>query len=177
MCKEEPEEQEQRIETPNPINTQSAGDEITIWSNIVNSIESVPAKFFYSGMGKLIEISENKIVLGFINQNVIAQAKSDLKHKALIEGEKKAFGGKYIFEFVQLSENIKPLEGANIKPQIKQEPKQKADTSFKKPQENSQATEQDTLEEQENHKKVIDTSTYSPKIKDMLEAFGGKIID
>lgn len=175
--KEEPEEQEQRIETPNPINTQSAGDEITIWSNIVNSIESVPAKFFYSGMGKLIEISENKIVLGFINQNVIAQAKSDLKHKALIEGEKKAFGGKYIFEFVQLSENIKPLEGANIKPQIKQEPKQKADTSFKKPQENSQATEQDTLEEQENHKKVIDTSTYSPKIKDMLEAFGGKIID
>lgn len=175
--KEEPEEQEQKIETPNPINTQSAGDEITIWSNIVNSIESVPAKFFYSGMGKLIEISENKIVLGFINQNVIAQAKSDLKHKALIEGEKKAFGGKYIFEFVQLSENIKPLEGANIKPQIKQEPKQKADTSFKKPQENSQATEQDTLEEQENHKKVIDTSTYSPKIKDMLEAFGGKIID
>lgn len=175
--KEEPEEQEQRIETPSPINTQSAGDEITIWSNIVNSIESVPAKFFYSGMGKLIEISENKIVLGFINQNVIAQAKSDLKHKALIEGEKKAFGGKYIFEFVQLSENIKPLEGANIKPQIKQEPKQKADTSFKKPQENSQATEQDTLEEQENHKKVIDTSTYSPKIKDMLEAFGGKIID
>ena len=168
--KEEPEEQEQRIETPSPINTQSAGDEITIWSNIVNSIESVPAKFFYSGMGKLIEISENKIVLGFINQNVIAQAKSDLKHKALIEGEKKAFGGKYIFEFVQLSENIKPLEGANIKPQIKQEPKQKADTSFKKPQENSQATEQDTLEEQENHKKVIDTSTYSPKIKDMLEA-------
>ena len=175
--KEEPEEQEQRIETPSPINTQSAGDEITIWSNIVNSIESVPAKFFYSGMGKLIEISENKIVLGFINQNVIAQAKSDLKHKALIEGEKKAFGGKYIFEFVQLSENIKPLEGANIKPQIKQEPKQKADTSFKKPQENSQATEQDTAEEQENHKKVIDTSTYSPKIKDMLEAFGGKIID
>ena len=175
--KEEPEEQEQKIETPSPINTQSAGDEITIWSNIVNSIESVPAKFFYSGMGKLIEISENKIVLGFINQNVIAQAKSDLKHKALIEGEKKAFGGKYIFEFVQLSENIKPLEGANIKPQIKQEPKQKADTSFKKPQENSQATEQDTLEEQENHKKVIDTSTYSPKIKDMLEAFGGKIID
>lgn len=175
--KEEPEEQEQRIETPSPINTQSAGDEITIWSNIVNSIESIPAKFFYSGMGKLIEISENKIVLGFINQNVIAQAKSDLKHKALIEGEKKAFGGKYIFEFVQLSENIKPLEGANIKPQIKQEPKQKADTSFKKPQENSQATEQDTTEEQENHKKVIDTSTYSPKIKDMLEAFGGKIID
>ena len=175
--KEEPEEQEQRIETPSPINTQSAGDEITIWSNIVNSIESVPAKFFYSGMGKLIEISENKIVLGFINQNVIAQAKSDLKHKALIEGEKKAFGGKYIFEFVQLSENIKPLEGANIKPQIKQEPKQKADTSFKKPQENSQATEQDTAQEQENHKKVIDTSTYSPKIKDMLEAFGGKIID
>lgn len=175
--KEEPEEQEQNIETPSPINTQSAGDEITIWSNIVNSIESVPAKFFYSGMGKLIEISENKIVLGFINQNVIAQAKSDLKHKALIEGEKKAFGGKYIFEFVQLSENIKPLEGANIKPQIKQEPKQKADTSFKKPQENSQATEQDTAEEQENHKKIIDTSTYSPKIKDMLEAFGGKIID
>ena len=157
-------------EPPQQIQSSDGLNPVDIWSKIVNSIESVPAKFFYSGMAKLVEIDENRIVLGFINHNVITQAKSDLKHKALIEGEKRAFGGVYSFEFVQLGGNIKPLEGANVKPVIKSEPpKQVIKKEAPKPQ------EQQTQEEKP--KENIDTSLYSPKVKEMLEAFSGKIID
>lgn len=147
---------------------------VEIWSKIVNSIESVPAKFFYSGMAKLIEVQENTIVLGFINQNVITQAKSELKHKALMDGEKRAFGGKYGFEFVQLGGKIKPLEGANIKPVIKQQERPQV-----KPAEKEISKETNSAEKTEtnNNKSKIDTAIYSPKVKEMLEAFGGKIID
>ncbi len=147
---------------------------VEIWSKIVNSIESVPAKFFYSGMAKLIEVQENTIVLGFINQNVITQAKSELKHKALMDGEKRAFGGKYGFEFVQLGGEIKPLEGANIKPVIKQQERPQV-----KPAEKEISKETNSAEKTEtnNNKSKIDTAIYSPKVKEMLEAFGGKIID
>ncbi len=141
-----------------------------IWSKIVNSIESVPGKFFYSGVAKLIEIEENRIILGFINQNVIAQAKSDLKYKALIEGEKRAFGGIYTFEFVQLSENIKPLEG-EIKKTITKPNIVKENTLQEKQQLQTKNIND------EKPKDNINTALYGPKVKEMLEAFSGKIID
>ncbi|HIQ88984.1 TPA: DNA polymerase III subunit gamma/tau [Candidatus Galligastranaerophilus faecipullorum] len=149
---------------------------VEIWSKIVNSIESVPAKFFYSGMAKLVEIDDNRIVLGFINHNVIAQAKSELKHKALMEGEKKAFAGTYGFEFVQLGGNIKPLEGAVVKPVVKNEKPQE-----KKPVEaQAQSVSDETRYEnqtEEHSDNSIENAIYSPKVKEMLEAFNGRIVD
>ena len=170
---------------------------VEIWSNIVNSIESVPAKFFYSGMAKLVELDENRIILGFINHNVITQAKSELKHKALIEAEQKVYGGKYSFEFVQLGGNIKPLEGADVKPVIKQQPKT-PQAAQQKPQGSSfdaqsanddispKGTElQKSAADGENanfsretdEENNLNQALYSPKVKEMLEAFGGKIIE
>ncbi len=163
---EEPQKQEIKQESFEQ-NTQNPLD---IWSKIVNSIESVPAKFFYSGMAKLVEIDENRIILGFINQNVITQAKSDLKHKALVEGEKKAFGGTYSFEFVQLGENIKPLEGAVVKPVVKQEPQKKVVSEQK-----IEVSVENT--DEKKPKNDLNEAIYSPKVKEMLDAFSGKIID
>ena len=175
----------------------NVGNLVEIWSNIVNSIESVPAKFFYSGMAKLVELDENRIILGFINHNVITQAKSELKHKALIEAEQKVYGGKYSFEFVQLGGNIKPLEGADVKPVIKQQPKT-PQAAQQKPQGSSfdaqsanddispKGTElQKSAADGENANSSRETdeennlnqALYSPKVKEMLEAFGGKIIE
>lgn len=141
-----------------------------IWSTIVNAIESVPAKFFYSGMAKLVNIENNKIILGFINQNVITQAKSDLKHKALIDGEKKAYNSKYTFEFVQLTDDIKPMQIAQVKPVIKEAPKPA-------PKAESAPVEQNNQPKENNAKEIIAQAVYSPKVKEMLDAFSGKIID
>ncbi len=140
---------------------------VEIWNTIVNSIQNVPGKFFYSGVAKLVGVKENKIILGFINQNVVAQAKSDLKYKALIEGEKNAFGGKYSFEFVQLGENIKPIGNALIKPVAKTEPVKKIA---------AKEIYQPTIAKEQT-KEDISNAIYSQKVKEMLEAFNGKIID
>ena len=175
----------------------NVGNLVEIWSNIVNSIESVPAKFFYSGMAKLVELDENRIILGFINHNVITQAKSELKHKALIEAEQKVYGGKYSFEFVQLGGNIKPLEGADVKPVIKQQPKtpqaaqQKPQgTSFDAQSANDDISPKGTelqksaadgenanFSRETDEENNLNQALYSPKVKEMLEAFGGKIIE
>ena len=174
---QEPKEivQEQPQETKEQVQIQAqSGSEFDIWSAIVNSIESVPAKFFYSGMAKLVEIDDNRIILGFINQNVITQAKSELKHKALIDGEKRAFGGKYIFEFVQLGGDIKPLEGAIVKPVVKPQVKPQIQKE-EKPVEHSTQEDSEPVEQKAQSK--VNMSTYSPKVQEMLEAFSGKIID
>ena len=174
---QEPKEivQGQPQETKEQVQIQAqSGSEFDIWSAIVNSIESVPAKFFYSGMAKLVEIDDNRIILGFINQNVITQAKSELKHKALIDGEKRAFGGKYIFEFVQLGGDIKPLEGAIVKPVVKPQIKPQIQKE-EKPVEHSTQEDSEPIEQKVQSK--VNMSTYSPKVQEMLEAFSGKIID
>lgn len=174
---QEPKEivQEQPQETKEQVQIQAqSGSEFDIWSAIVNSIESVPAKFFYSGMAKLVEIDDNRIILGFINQNVITQAKSELKHKALIDGEKRAFGGKYIFEFVQLGGDIKPLEGAIVKSVVKPQVKPQIQKE-EKPVEQSEQEDNEPVEQKAQSK--VNMSTYSPKVQEMLEAFSGKIID
>lgn len=174
---QEPKEtaQEQPQETKEQVQIQAqSGSEFDIWSAIVNSIESVPAKFFYSGMAKLVEIDDNRIILGFINQNVITQAKSELKQKALVEGEKRAFGGKYVFEFVQLGGDIKPLEGAIVKPVVKPQVKPQIQKE-EKPVEHSQQEDSEPVEQKAQSK--VNMSTYSPKVQEMLEAFSGKIID
>ena len=174
---QEPKEivQGQPQETKEQVQIQAqSGSEFDIWSAIVNSIESVPAKFFYSGMAKLVEIDDNRIILGFINQNVITQAKSELKHKALIDGEKRAFGGKYIFEFVQLGGDIKPLEGAIVKPVVKPQVKPQIQKE-EKPVKHSTQEDSEPVEQKAQSK--VNMSTYSPKVQEMLEAFSGKIID
>ena len=150
------------------VNT-SAGSEIEIWSNIVNAIESVPAKFFYSGMGKLVSVNENRITLAFINQNVISQAKSDLKFNALVAAEKKIYGGTYNFDFIQLTPNIQPLEGTIVKPAPVQEKPQ-----YVKPQKTEEKT---APNKQEEETKTANLAGYSPKVKEMLEAFSGKIVE
>ncbi len=174
---QEPKEivQEQPQETKEQVQIQAqSGSEFDIWSTIVNSIESVPAKFFYSGMAKLVEIDDNRIILGFINQNVITQAKSELKHKALIDGEKRTFGGKYVFEFVQLGGDIKPLEGAVVKPVVKPQVKPQIQKEEKTVE---HSTQEDSEPAEQKVQSKVNMSTYSPKVQEMLEAFSGKIID
>ncbi len=168
---------------------------VEIWSAIVNAIETIPAKAFYSGVAKLVGVEGNKITLGFVNQNLITQAKSDSKYNALESAQNSAFGGKYSFEFVQLSDDIKPLEGAMIKPAAKVQSRQ---TYAQKPPELSAEAENSTAVQNVQKEQALQTANaanieqtdsvsgfdnmqntamYSPKVKEMLEAFNGKIVE
>ena len=54
-------------------------DGAQIWMNILSAIQSLPARAFYSGVAKLVGVDGNKIKLGFLHENLIAQAKSEMK--------------------------------------------------------------------------------------------------
>ena len=167
-------EQIQKKEIKENNQNEDGNNPIDIWTKIVNSIESVPGKFFYSGVPKLVSVKENKIVLGFINQNVITQAKSGLKYKALVEGEKKAFGGIYSFDFIQLNENTKTIDNTISQPIIKTRTEKQISKEIIKEQPENNNTE-NTFDKKP--KEQTENTFYSPKVKEMLDAFGGKIID
>ena len=93
-----------------------------------------------------------------------------------MEGEKKAFAGTYGFEFVQLGGNIKPLEGAAVKPVVKNEKPQEKKPVEAQVQSVSDETRYENQTE-EHSDNSIENAIYSPKVKEMLEAFNGRIVD
>lgn len=102
-------------------NTGAVGeiDPATAWAGVLNAIESVPAKFFYSGVGKLIGVQNKKITLGFVNENAINQAKSDSKHKHLIKAIQNTLGVDYSAEFILITENTKIMD-VKVSPKVQE---------------------------------------------------------
>ncbi len=96
--------------TPSVSSVDDNSNPAALWANVLNVIESIPAKFFFSGMGKLVSIKDKRITLGFINENVINQAKSDTKFKHLDKAVKSALGADYSVEFIIMTPDIKAID-------------------------------------------------------------------
>ncbi len=164
--KEEPIQQ-----MPNPI---SSGDNVAqIWTNIISAITSLPARAFYSGVAKLVDIKDSKITLGFLNENLIIQAKSASKLPQLENAINSVASG-YSVEFIKITSDTKVL---NVKPRIA--------SSAPKPQINQASVATNTIntlskeEQQEDtdEEKAIEKKHYSPKVQEMIEQYNGKIIE
>ena len=160
-------EKETQTENSNKYN------ETEIWTNIINAVPSLPAKAFYSGVAKLVKIENKKITLGFLNENLITQAKSDSKLpqlKTAIENTYKDFE----YEFIKIDANSKTLDiKPKITPNIPKRPPENPINSPSKQTENSEnPINQEEQKTNENEKKY-----YSPKVQEMIEQFSGKIID
>ena len=157
-------------------------DPAKIWIEILNKVESIPAKFFYSGVGKLVNISQNLITLGFVNQNAIIQAKSDSKYNPLLKAIKSVLGNEGNIEFITVAKDTKiidtklnvkistPAQNQTLKTnsEIKEniEPIIPSKTEIKKT-----ADEETDISNKEN------TKNYTKVTKDMLEAYSGRVIE
>ena len=157
-------------------------DPARIWIEILNKVESIPAKFFYSGVGKLVNISQNLITLGFVNQNAIIQAKSDSKYNPLLKAIKSVLGNEGNIEFITVTKDTKiidtklnvkistPAQNQTLKTnsEIKEniEPVIPSKTEIKKT-----ADEETDISNKEN------TKNYTKVTKDMLEAYSGRVIE
>ena len=176
---------------PEPIQTeqpsaQISGDPSKIWTEILNKVESIPAKFFYSGVGKLINIENNKITLGFVNQNALAQAKSDNKYNPLMKAIKLILGENGAIEFVTITDKTKIIDTKiNVKisnPQPKPEyqaPKMAATNAVEeKPAvQNKENFQTEPKEEKEPETPKQDLSHYTRTTKEMLEVYNGRVIE
>ena len=187
----EPEQLQPEPNEPEPIQTeqpsaQISGDPSKIWTEILNKVESIPAKFFYSGVGKLINIENNKITLGFVNQNALAQAKSDNKYNPLIKAIKLILGENGAIEFVTITDKTKIIDTKiNVKisnPQPKPEyqaPKMAATNAVEeKPAvQNKENFQTEPKEEKEPETPKQDLSHYTRTTKEMLEVYNGRVIE
>ncbi len=187
----EPEQLQPKPIEPEPIQTeqpsaQISGDPSKIWTEILNKVESIPAKFFYSGVGKLINIENNKITLGFVNQNALAQAKSDNKYNPLIKAIKLILGENGAIEFVTITDKTKIIDTKiNVKisnPQPKPEyqaPKMAATNAVEeKPAvQNKENFQTEPKEEKEPETPKQDLSHYTRTTKEMLEVYNGRVIE
>lgn len=175
-----------------------------LWASVLNTIESIPAKFFFSGMGKLIGINNKRITLGFVNENVVLQAKSDSKYKHLDKAIKSTLGADYTVEFILMTPDIKPID-VKITAKV-QAPQPRAyqnnQTVQTVPVQTMQNSSMDTSKEdiekemladmvppsnddmqinedkiESSKEKKTSASHYGKKTQEMLEAFNGKVID
>lgn len=62
------------------------------WKTLLESLDSVPAKSFYAGLSKPVEISADKIIITFKTENFVKQAKDTGKIAPLEKAAQKMFG-------------------------------------------------------------------------------------
>lgn len=164
-------------------------DPVTAWTNVLNAIESIPAKFFYSGVGKLVDIANKSVTLGFVNENAINQAKSESKFKHLLKALKEVLGEDYTAEFILITENVKVMDvKLNAKIQTPQKPnyvKELPEADVAVPSKNIEnpapmpevPIEKSATENKENKDANAVNANYGRKTKEMLEAFNGRVVD
>lgn len=166
------------------------------WGNILSIIESIPAKFFYSGVGKLVGIEGNRLVIGFVNENAINQAKSDSKFKHLEKAVKTVLGDSVYPDFVLITNDTKVIEvklnapppvqkplppqrqnygGQNETPKA---PVQKPVETIQKQAENPSMPDVPTAPPKDNAKEnKAQEALYGAKTREMLKEFNGRVID
>ena len=152
-------------------------DGAQIWMNIVAAIPSLPTRAFYSGVAKLVGIENKTIKLGFLNDAVLTGAKSPAKYSLLENAINSTYSG-YSVEFIRIDANTKVVE---VKPKIAPapqarpiQPQVQPTVQAQNPIQQENANAQDSEEEQTSAK---EKRQYSPKVRDMIEQFNGRIID
>ena len=157
-------------------------DSAQIWANILGAIKSVPTRALFTGVAKLVGINDNKLVLGFLNDTTLNQAKTPNKY-SMLENAMKATYPHLSFEFKLISKDTKVIE---TRPTIHQQQAQQAQAqraqSYNQPAQNPQVQNQipkpEKIEdEEENLEAQAEKKNYSPEVQEMLEQFSGRIIE
>ncbi|MBQ4646973.1 MAG: DNA polymerase III subunit gamma/tau [Candidatus Gastranaerophilales bacterium] len=148
-------------------------DSAQIWSNIVAAIPSLPTRAFYSGVAKLVGIQDKKIKLGFLNDNVLTGAKSPAKLSLLENAINSTYAG-YSVEFIRIDADTKIVE---VKPKIAPAPQPRPTSAPVVLPEVENKPSEVQNDEQEEQTSSAEKRQYSPKVRDMIEQFNGRIID
>ena len=65
------------------------GDMNSLWVSIVQSIDSIPTKSFYSNLARPVEITKDKVVIAFSKEIFVKQAKEGARNKAIVDAVSK----------------------------------------------------------------------------------------
>lgn len=148
-------------------------DSAQIWSTIISAIPSLPTRAFFSGVAKLVGIENKKIKLGFLNDNVLAGAKSPAKLPVLERAIEATYAG-YSVEFIRIDADTKIVE---VKPKIAPAPTARPQMAQTSAPSNPIKKEEAPTEEVEEQTSAAEKRQYSPQVQEMIEQFNGRIID
>ncbi len=186
---QEPQEAQKAPNTIVPKEIAQNQDSAQIWANILNAIKSIPTRALFSGVAKLVGIKENKLILGFLNDDTLTKSKSPNRFD-LLKAAIEATYPNLEPEFIRINQDTKviatkPLSTSAPRPmpQNQGQPQQRqnfqgqvsnSSNSFNQPkaEEKNENRENEETEEKKTEKK-----NYSPKVQDMLEQFNGRIIE
>lgn len=152
----------------------SGGNDMhSLWISILQSIDSVPTRAFYSNLAKPVEINENKVVVAFTKENFVKQAREGAKNQALVDAVKKYLNVANPIVEIVTSDSI-DLSKKTVVPPVPA-PKQQEDQSIQKQEEEEyHAFVEGQKEQSKSPAKPIDSSSQAAMVKDL---FDGKFID
>ncbi len=146
----------------------------TLWVSILQSIESLPNRAFYSNLSRPVEISKEKIVIAFKKEMFVKQAKEGPKHQALCDAVSKYLNIQnpnieiIVNNNVDLSEKTAPITKNSTAP------KNEELEITKQEEEEYQAYNEKQIKERENPSPPADISSQAEMIK---ELFNGKYVN
>ena len=151
-------------------------DGAQIWMNVVAAIQSLPTRAFYSGVAKLIGVVDKTIKLGFLHDNALTQAKSGMKLTMLENAINSTYQG-YSVEFIKIDASTKVIE---VKPRVAPAaPSRPVEQPIEnQASQNSNKKEEASSNEEEGEQtSAKEKRQFSPKVREMIEQFNGRIID
>lgn len=154
--------------------SQKNNDLHTTWVSILQNIESLPNKAFYSNLSRPVEITDNKVVIAFTKELFVKQAKEGAKRQALADAVSKYLNVANPIIEVITSDNIDLMQKV-IPPQPAKKEEEK---DIKEQEEEAYQSFVEAKKEEENAPKEpvkpSDTSSQAAMVK---ELFDGKYIN
>ena len=150
------------------------------WNDLINNIESTPSRMFFCNQAKPIEITSERISVGFINDNFVKMAKGDSKRIPLENAAKKYFGvNSIIIEIKLVDANFEPAQKvtSSITQTVRVQEIKDFDGSNQQEQEQNNADEgyYDSLLDAKKEEAISQT-VHSDGSKMVQELFDGKYI-
>lgn len=143
-----------------------------LWVSIVQSMESIPSKSFFTTMARPVEISENKVVVAFKKEIFVKQAKEGSKKQDLFDAVSKYLNIANPNIEIILSDSIDLSQKVAVPPPVK---KQETENEIRKQEEEEyHAFVEAKKEEKKQPAKVVDSSSQAAMVR---ELFDGKYID
>ncbi len=162
----------QEIKQPESQKTES--DIQKLWISIVQSIESVPNRAFYSNLARPVEITNNKVVIAFSKEIFVKQAREGVKNKALIEAVSKYLNVSNPIIEIITSDNIDLSK--KIIPNNTVQPKKEEEKDIREQEEEAYRNFVEAQKE-EQAKPPVKPENVSGQAEMVKELFGGKYIE
>ncbi|MDD3236509.1 MAG: DNA polymerase III subunit gamma/tau [Candidatus Gastranaerophilales bacterium] len=169
--------QKQEVKTPQEVKVAclTDGDIRTTWHSLLENIESMPSRAFYSSLARPIEITPEKVTISFAKDIFVRQAKEDTKKLPLENAAKKFFSVASIKIEVHLSDGTEPEQ--NVKKKVELAPKSDTDDNEIHTQEEEEYLSQMMKKDAPLKTEKPADLDESDQAKMFIQLFDGKYID